>query len=136
MMSPKRIEFWGIGLILVSSFIQIFLLYPSQSLTDDAIRWKLEEKIDLVFTASRSNFKKLHPEINTTWDNPEQLNNYKHVEMNEELETTQNQTAFIKWVVGFLFVIGSSLLLLGKHLEIIQASKKANSVDLKTHIAD
>ena len=123
-MSAKRSEFWGLAFILASSFFQLFLLYPSQSGTNDAVRWKLEEKIDLVFAASRSNFRKLHPEINVTCDNPEQLNNYKYAEMNQELKTTQNQTSFFQWVVGGFFLVGSSLILIGKHMEIKQASNK------------
>jgi len=124
-LKSKIFEFWGILLILASSFIQIFLLSPSQDLTNEAVIWKIEEKLDLIFMAATLNYHKLHPEENHSWNNPDQLDTYKYVEMNKDLQTTKKQTTTLQWVVGSIFLIGSLLLLIGKFMEIKETSNQS-----------
>ena len=119
-MLSKKLEFWGLSLILASSFIHVFLLTPSRELTDEAVRWKLERKIDLIYSATRSNYQKLHPDVLGsvyTFD-PKMLNNYTYANQNKEFGVTKGQTTLFGWIVAGFFLIGSGLVLSGKYLEI------------------
>ena len=116
----KKLELWGMGFILVSSFIQIFLLIPSQTITAGAIQYKLEEKIDHVYSITRSSYQKLHPEVTEPIFDSDQksFSNYEYAEQNKDIESTQWQTNTLNNIVGCLFILGSLMLLIGKHLEI------------------
>lgn len=117
-MKSKKTEFWGLALILASSFLQLFLLLPSQSVTTDAVIYKIETKLDLIFAASRSNTRALYPKESITIDNPEQLKNYLFAEQNDHLNSTKSDTTLAQYGVALCFFAGSGLILLGKHQEI------------------
>ncbi|MDH1470236.1 hypothetical protein [Shewanella sp. GD03713] len=118
-MKSKKMELWGLILILLSSFTQLFILNKSQDLTNNAVVWKIENKMDVIFSVLTSNHDILNfgvPENPKTAG--ELFTNYKYAEMNKSMETTQNQTKFIGLFVSVLFVLGSFLLVLAKYIEL------------------
>ncbi len=119
-MKSKKIEMWGLILVLLSSFVQFFILTKSQDITSGAVNLKLETKLDLIFLASRSNFQTLQPEPSNAYIkvNPEIFNNYRYVGQDSRMETTKTQTEWFRYIVGALFLIGSGLIIVAKKMEI------------------
>ena len=127
-MNSKKLEFWGLILVLLSSFVQFFILSKSQDITNGAIIYKIETKLDKIFMASKSNFQVLHlePDERTMWVNPTTFNSYKYAEQNENMSRTKSQTEWFGNVVALFFVLGSFLIIWAKKLE-IDAEKKVSS---------
>ncbi|WP_417761394.1 hypothetical protein [Shewanella sp.] len=119
-MKSKKLEMWGLVLILLSSFVQFFILSKSQNLTNGAVIYKLETKLDRIFMASRSNFQTLQPEPLKTMVkvNPEAFDSYEYAEQNKSMAETKMQTELFGDVVTVLFLIGSGLIILAKKMEI------------------
>lgn len=119
-MKSKKFEMWGLILVLLSSFIQFFILSKSQDITNSAVIYKLETKLDHIFMASRSNFQSLQSEPSSTmvWVNPNAFNSYRYAEQNDSMEKTKSQTEWFGYLVAGLFILGSGLIILAKKMEI------------------
>ncbi|CAH1557923.1 hypothetical protein [Vibrio rotiferianus] len=131
-MKSKEYEFWGLILVLLSSFVQFFVLNESQDLTDSAVTYKLEKKLDDIFRASRSNFQALHPDEPQTlvWVNPDVFDEYEYAQDNNRLEHTKAQTDWLGKVVGVLFLIGSGLIIWAKRLELVAEKQRLSQLRL------
>jgi hypothetical protein len=113
-------EIYGLILILFSSFTQLFLLNKSQSITSNAVVWKIESNMDVMYSMLKSNHDVLNfgPPKNPQTAG-EVFTRYKYAEMNNNMQKTQNQTKYIGIFVAILFVAGSLLIIFAKSIELI-----------------
>ena len=119
----KKMELVGKILILSSFFAHVFILLSIQSLANDAVRYKTERKIDILYNIERDNYQKLHPEVQEPYfiANPSTFNDYKYAENNEELESVKNQILAIRLLVATIFIIGSLYIIAAKYYEYLEA---------------
>ena len=105
----EMMELAGRILILLSVFIKFFVLTPSRDITNDAVRYKIENKIDIVYSIVRDNYQKLHPEVKEPYfkANPELFGNYKYAEQDSEFMSTAKQTRAFHILVEIIFILGS-----------------------------
>lgn len=123
-MLHKKLEYYGLILVLLSSFIQFFILNKSQELTNGAVAYKIETKLDVMYSVIRSNYQSLNTNSKENyWVNPDELNGYKYAEMNQSMEKTKSQTEWFGNIVALLFLFGSLLMVLGKKVELINYNK-------------
>lgn len=123
----KMMELAGLFLILLSFFIQVFILTPSQNITNDAVRYKIEQKIDILYNIVRDNYQKLHPEVKEPYfiANPKSFDNFKYAEQDSEIMHTAKQTKSFHILVAIIFIIGSLALICAKCFE-YQETKTSN----------
>ena len=50
----KKMEITGITIVLLSTFIQLFILPKTQSITDNATRHKIENKLDIIYRITQN----------------------------------------------------------------------------------
>ena len=119
MQKSKKIEIIGLTLILISFFIQTFVFLPSKNITDDSIRYKIETKLDTIYSITRANYQKLNPNIKEPifWVNPKEISNDAYAGQDDSLEDTLAQTKWLNSIVAFVFIIGSILLIIAKRIE-------------------
>lgn len=123
----KMLELVALILILSSFFIQVFVLNPSQIITTDAVRYKIEQKIDIVYSIVRDNYQKLHPAGKEPHfiANPKSFDDFKYAEQDSEIIHTDKQTKFFNILVAIIFIIGSLCLIIAKYCE-YQEAKTSN----------
>ena len=126
-MLHKKLEIYGLILVLSSSFIQFFLLNKSQDTAKNAVIYKLEKKIDLIYSAARSNYEVLTPDksLPIFVFNKKAFNTYEYAGDNGYLENTTYYTDLFGKVVAILFILGSTLIVFGKYAE-INITQKVN----------
>ena len=123
----KYFEIFGLTMVLVSSFVQVFLLNSLEEISQESVQFRMENKLDILYGISISNFQKLHPEDRSvrTHHFPDFFErNYKYAEDKSDIERVSKQTSFTKYAIGFIFVIGSFLMLFGKIIETKVTTKK------------
>ena len=116
----KFFEIFGLTMVLASSFVQMFLLTSLEEISQESLQFRIENKIDILYAIGISNFQKLHPENRSvkTYHGPNAFErDYKYAEDKSDLKRISMQTSFTKYIIGFIFVIGSLLMLIGKIIE-------------------
>lgn len=115
-----RLELIGLSLILLSFFLRAFFYAELNSLTNDTVQYKLEKKIDIIYSIVRDNYSELHPDRKGAgfYSSPKYHDNYKYAENNKSINKVKNQTNWVKIVLSILFVIGSTLIIWGKGIEL------------------
>lgn len=115
----KKLEFWGYLLILLSTLIQIFFLPAIKSAYEDSKRYKLERKIDILYSISTHNFTKLNSNIKQPLFNsdPNYFTTYEYAEDKYEMKTTDTIFSILTFIFAVCFLTGSVLLVKKRHLE-------------------
>jgi len=115
----KRFEMAGLSLVLFSFFVQAFVLNPLRSLADDALRYRIEAKMDTLYSIERANYEKLHDGVKESyfWANPDSFGNYKYAEQVGDIMRVSSQTKYASIVVALMFIIGSGCIITGKYSE-------------------
>ena len=125
-----QLEILGLLFVLVSFFFQSFFFEQLSSLQNEAVQYKLERKIDMIFSIVKDNYSELNPNEKGAqfWSNPDSHNQYKYAEDNKLLENVKNQTNWAKVILSSLFAFGSILIITGKYLE--YTIVKSNEYDM------
>jgi len=122
----KYLEVFGLICILTSSFIQLFLLNILEEISQETIQYKIENKLDIIYAINISNYKKLHPDNKNvkTYHFPNDFErSYIYAENNKNSTRVSKQTNWTKKVIGFIFILGSILIIIGKLIEIKTITK-------------
>jgi len=112
-------ELLGLIFILLSFFLQVFLADSSQELTNNGIRYKIEQKIDIIYNMTRDNYQKLHPEIEKPhfMANPAAFDLYQYATEDNLIKFPKAQTKSFNFVAITFFIIGSICLIIAKMYE-------------------
>lgn len=118
--------------MLVAFFFQTFFYEQLSSLSTGAVQYKLERKIDFIYSIVKDNYSESNQKEKGAhfWSNPKTHSQYPYAEDNESIENVKTQTSWAKAILASIFALGSLLIIIGKYIEYsITKSKELSTLD-------